>query len=62
MGIKQDLQVITDTFTGADGGTVYVQLRALLLEMERRGDSDKAAVEIVKLIRAFGRLCKLYSK
>lgn len=53
--VKQMLNDITDTFTGADGGISYLKLRILLEDLERRStpENDHNSKNHTKAPRGF---------
>lgn len=54
---KAALQNILDTFSGADGGVAFVQLRGLIEDMcERESNGDKDATEVINIMMRFNNL------
>ncbi len=56
--MNNDLRVILDCMTGADGGISFANLKVFVGEMERRvkEESDQAAHEVLQVISRFRRL------
>lgn len=47
---------IVDTFSGADGGIKFINLRVLLESLEKQIDSDVAAKSLIEIMSQFSRL------
>jgi len=55
--LSADLSRILDTFTGADGGVSFVKLRGMLSALDHQAaNGDKAAAEVLAVVRRFARL------
>jgi hypothetical protein len=52
--LKEQIDNITDTFTGADGGLKFVMFLKNMREIETR--DDPASKEILELVRKFSKL------
>lgn len=57
--LKERLETVLDTFSGADGGVVYAQFLGMLTELDRKAaEGDAASQELVKVVIRMGRLIK----
>ncbi len=60
MNLKKELDYITDCFSGIDGGVVFLKLRFLLEEMDKRAKKgDSSAKEILAIVKNFSNLIKV---
>jgi hypothetical protein len=63
MSVIQNLNDITDIFTGADGGVGYALSREKLIAIEKQANSgDKSAIELINIVNRFTRLMTNLSK
>ena len=58
--LQQEIQNIMDTFTGADGGVSFMQLRWMLEAFER--DDKPAAKTLLRMVSNFSRLIDIAKK
>lgn len=57
--LKQDFDLIIDTFTGADGGTTFMAFKSVLEELDKKTDADsKQLVDFTVKFAKFLRACK----
>lgn len=58
--LQANVNLILDTFTGADGGVSFTKFRALIEDMERRQQTgDEAAGKVVEVVHQFARLTQV---
>lgn len=57
---RDSVKIISDVFSGADGGVGYVCFCSFMKDMSERAENgDKAAEEIENVVMRFARLVKL---
>jgi hypothetical protein len=60
---KNTLSLITDTFTGADGGVSFILTRGLIEELDKRAaEGDKDAQKVLDVVTQFSNIIKLANK
>jgi hypothetical protein len=55
--LKEDLDFITDVFSGGDGGVSFFLVKARLMEIDLRG--DEVSRELIAKVRQFRKLLEI---
>ena len=57
------IALITDVFTGADGGVAFVKFCSFMQNMEQQAvEGNAAAKDILQIVKRFARLLEVASK